>query len=758
MSCTCGFITELTVGLVTRDGLEYAAKLALTCSDGSVVPDPVTSIVQVRNDTGPVCNSTSLVQTGALAGGCTEMTVQYDLIEGNEVDTQLGGAGREGSLTTSTAKCPTGQVLLGLAFQRYSPTLGSNPTLNGVINSMIAVCGVPKTTGVCAPKSPPPPPSPPPPSPSPPSPPPPKPPVPICKPRLALPCLPAACGLGLLPPCSACPAHACGHYTAAAPPPGAANGAFSMACGCGYVTSVSIGMVTRNGAQFASKIALGCSDGNVVPDPVSSYVGVVRNATGAVCNSTSLVQTGALAGGCSAMTIQYDRIEGNEADTQLGGAGRPGTVVTSTLRCPTGQVLLGLNPKRYSVTPGASTALVGLLNSITANCGVPKTTGVCAPKRPPSPPPRSPPPRPPPPARNPANTAVRKECTCGYVSSLEVGFITVGGKTYASRLNVKCSGGEVLKDATTTLPTTWQTTPACVGAGKLTTGPNAGACTSFTVRYDKVLNQEADVGIVNAGRTGTNTVTVRCASGVLIGIAFRRYSGGPGFATLTGILNTVVPVCGPPPTKACSSPPPPPVKTAQGWGDPHFRGFDGSRFDFHGQPGKWYDVLSSKSPSLSLSTRVERSIRAPQYTYMKEYDLTVNNTKVAVSLLPPLPSAPDIWRLAASVNGRSLSAGTTTTSTGIKVTFSDGGVGKFGTAKVEAGFITISMIQKWRPDRKELAEFLDLNILLYGRLQLPVTGILGPSYTKAAQAAVAASPVAGAAATVFSAGLDVSDT
>ncbi len=147
------------------------------------------------------------------------MTIQYDLIEGNEVDTQLGGAGgrqhaslaalplpdstrsqagrpasprkptrsgpvrcraptphptppllpainppthptayplagagREGSLTTSTAKCPTGQVLLGLAFQRYSPTLGSNPTLNGVINSMIAVCGVPKTTGVCAPK------------------------------------------------------------------------------------------------------------------------------------------------------------------------------------------------------------------------------------------------------------------------------------------------------------------------------------------------------------------------------------------------------------------------------------------------------------------------------------------------------------------------------------------------------------------------------------------------------------------------------
>ncbi|KAL4433915.1 hypothetical protein ABPG75_000356 [Micractinium tetrahymenae] len=152
MSCTCGYITQLTVGLATRDGLEYAAKLTLYCSDGSVVQDPVTSLLQVRNDTGAVCNATSLVQTGPLAGGCTAMTIQYDRVDGNEVDTQLGGAGREGSFTASTATCPTGQIMLGLAFQRYSPTLGSNPVLNGVINSVTAVCGVPSTTGACAPK------------------------------------------------------------------------------------------------------------------------------------------------------------------------------------------------------------------------------------------------------------------------------------------------------------------------------------------------------------------------------------------------------------------------------------------------------------------------------------------------------------------------------------------------------------------------------------------------------------------------------
>ncbi len=39
----------------------------------------------------------------------------------------------------------------------------------------------------------------------------------------------------------------------------------------------------------------------------------------------------------------------------------------------------------------------------------------------------------------------------------------------------------------------------CVGAGKLASGPNAGACTSFPVRYEKLSGQEADVGIVNAG-------------------------------------------------------------------------------------------------------------------------------------------------------------------------------------------------------------------------------------------------------------------
>ncbi|KAL4433922.1 hypothetical protein ABPG75_000363 [Micractinium tetrahymenae] len=693
MQCACGYAASISIGLVSRGGEQFASKISLACSDGSILRDPVSSYVGVvRNATSAVCNPS--------AGGCAAMAVQYDLVEGRQANTQLANAGRPGAFTTTTSPCPSGTVLLGFSPRRYSVALGSSSILTGVLNNITAVCGVPTTTGVCAPKSPPPPPRPP------PRPPPPKPPTPI------------------------------------------SNLAFQLKCTCGYAESLTVGFVTRNGAGYASKLTLHCSDGSVVRDPVTT-VGAVRNVDTPVCNATSQIQ-GQLAGGCTAMTIQYDRVQGKEADTQISNAGRRGTFVKSTVKCPAGRVMLGLSPRRYSGASGAASVLNGILNSIEAICGVPATTGVCAPKQP-----LSPPPCPPPPVRTPQNTAVRRECTCGYVSSLEVGFINVGGKSYASRMNVRCSSGQVLKDATTTLPTTWQTTPACVGAGKLTSGPNAGACTSFTVRYEKVLSQEADVGIVNAGRFGTNSYTPRCSSGVLIGIAFRRYSGGPGFNSLNNIMNTVTAVCGPPAIKACPSPPPP-VKIAQGWGDPHFKGFDGSRFEFHGEPGRFYDVLSSRSPTLSLATMVERSSRNPKTTYMREYNLRINSTVVDVKLLPPLPTNPAVWRITATVNSKPIAAGTTKLPNGITVSLTPGAIGKFGTVKVDAGFIFVSMIQKWRPDRAELAEFMDLNVVLRGRLSLPVTGILAPSYIKAV---AAAGPVSGAAGgAVLSAGLDVPET
>lgn len=52
-----------------------------------------------------------------------------------------------------------------------------------------------------------------------------------------------------------------------------------------------------------------------------------------------------------------------------------------------------------------------------------------------------------------------------------------------------------------------------------------------------------------------------------------------------------------------------------------------------------------------------------------------------------------------------------------------------------AGFIRVAIIQRWRPQRNALADFLDVNLEVRRRLVLPVTGILGPSYRRAVQGA-----------------------
>lgn len=43
----------------------------------------------------------------------------------------------------------------------------------------------------------------------------------------------------------------------------------------------------------------------------------------------------------------------------------------------------------------------------------------------------------------------------------------------------------------------------------------------------------------------------------------------------------------------------------------------------------------------------------------------------------------------------------------------------------------MAFIEKWRPDRGVVAEFLDMNLLVRVGLPLPVGGLLGPSYMRA---------------------------
>ncbi len=54
------------MGLLTRNGAEYASRLTLTCSDGSVVHDPPVAVGTVRNVDTPVVRACSLWRSPAL--------------------------------------------------------------------------------------------------------------------------------------------------------------------------------------------------------------------------------------------------------------------------------------------------------------------------------------------------------------------------------------------------------------------------------------------------------------------------------------------------------------------------------------------------------------------------------------------------------------------------------------------------------------------------------------------------------------------
>ncbi|KAL4425073.1 hypothetical protein ABPG77_010387 [Micractinium sp. CCAP 211/92] len=389
-------------------------------------------------------------------------------------------------------------------------------------------------------------------------------------------------------------------------------------------------------------------DGSVVRD--QTIVGQYTPVSGPICNSSSTVASGQYKGACLSMVIQYEFLQGQQADTKVGGAD---------------------------------------------------------------------------------TTTVQQRCSCGYVTSLEVGFIVISDKSYASLMNTRCSNGQVIKDVTTTLPATWQTTPACVPGGKVVGGPNAGACRWFVVQYDTVQGFEGDTKVVNAGRAGTASFNRTCTNGVFTGMNFKRYVPSPSFNALNNVMNSLFPICGAP--KACAPPPrpPPPKETAGGWGDPHFKDFNGLIFEFHGVPGNWYELLGSKLPDMSLKTQVQRSVRVPTHTYMRAFELRINTTVINIKLLPPLASKPEVWRIVATANGQPV-VSSRTLPNGIKIDRVTGDIGKFGTVKVNAGFMFISAIQKWRPNLNKLADHLDINIILYNRLKLPVTGILAPSYTQAA--------------------------
>ncbi|KAL4426828.1 hypothetical protein ABPG77_006614 [Micractinium sp. CCAP 211/92] len=400
---------------------------------------------------------------------------------------------------------------------------------------------------------------------------------------------------------------------------------------------------------------------------------------------------------------------------------------------------------------------------------------------PPSPPKPSPPPppspSPPPPAQLFEPGAGLLVCSCSAVTGLHVGFVLVGGVQYVSTVGIECGSGELLRDPLAARINLTGTLPSRVCAS-----PEAGGgCASLT---GSVVGIPSGAGqllafsrLQDAGLAGTSTQTMACPTGqVITSLGVARYLAGPlRNAAKSVTVGCARPrACPPPPASppplppprpvsqtTTSSPPPPPppirrapppiVNQAHGWGDPHFLGFDKSRFDFHGAPGTWKELLGVPKQQLHLRTQFSAGTKVAHTTYMRVFEFDSGRSSVRVDLLPPLPAAPGVWRITAKADGRPMRPGTLKLGGGVDVTYVPSQRGKHGRVEIEQGNVRIVVIQKWRPNRLVLADFLDLNIAVTGILPLPVTGLLGPSYVKALRASTSGARASAAALPTFTA-------
>ncbi|KAG7667873.1 hypothetical protein Ndes2437B_g07915 [Nannochloris sp. 'desiccata'] len=232
------------------------------------------------------------------------------------------------------------------------------------------------------------------------------------------------------------------------------------------------------------------------------------------------------------------------------------------------------------------------------------------------------------------------------------------------------------------------------------------------------------------------TVTLDVTPGVLYDITTQGTfeSGITTPVSTPASLISPAAIASPPPPKRRSPPPPAGGQQGQMWGDPHFNGFDGSKFDYHGTVRQWYTLLKDGS-GLNVQTMFEKVAGIKPNTTVA-YQIKVNSGKETVRVkLMRYPEATFGKRKLDVYIGTATKPVTVTRHVVQKKLSSsmslEMGYHKSPPAYVLIGTPTMDIVVTLNSHTPRTTKGLNVYLTTKGLLKAPVVGLLGKTYTRA---------------------------